>query len=145
MDVDKLTDDYFNAVFASAAETMKTVYTEMKAMLASMDLSGGINDAPCGFREWDMDYLEMQLGRMESAIAMLDKSDENYQKYYDAIVCESISFRYIYIENTKIEYGIGVWGGEEYESAAWGTFEEDVTRLGFTRVSEQKTMADYLA
>ena len=92
-----------------------------------------------------MNYLEQQLGRMESAIANLDKSDENYQKYYDAIVCESISFRYIYIENTKISYGIGVWGGAEYESTAWGTFEEDVTRLGFTRVGEQKTMADYLA
>ena len=145
LDVNELTDNYFNAVFGAAAEAMKTVYTEMKSTLSSMNLSGGINDAPCGFSQWDMNYLETQLGRMESAIAMLDKSDENYQKYYDAIVCESISFRYIYIENTKISYGIGVWGGEEYESTAWGTFEEDVTRLGFTRVGEQKPMADYLA
>ena len=145
LDVNELTNNYFNAVFGAAAETMKTVYTDMKSTLSSMNLSGGINDAPCGFRQWDMDYLEQQLGRMESAIANLDKSDENYQKYYDAIVCESISFRYIYIENTKISYGIGVWGGAEYESTAWGTFEEDVTRLGFTRVSEQKTMEEYLA
>ena len=142
LDVDTLTDNYFNAVYGAAATTMKTVYTEMKAELASMSLSGNIYDAPCGFNDWDNNYLKTQLGRLETAIseiASLQSSDPaKYQLIYDAIVCESISFRYIYKENSL--FG---WGGN-YNTDAWGTFEEDVTRLGFTMIREQETMDSYL-
>ena len=142
LDVDTLTDNYFNAVYGAAATTMKTVYTEMKAELASMSLSGNIYDAPCGFDDWDNNYLKTQLGRLETAIseiASLQSSDPaKYQLIYDAIVCESISFRYIYKENSL--FG---WGGN-YNTDAWGTFEEDVTRLGFTMIREGETMDSYL-
>lgn len=142
LDVNTLTDNYFNAVYGAAASTMKTVYTEMKAELASMSLSGNIYEAPCGFNDWDNDYLKTQLGRLETAIseiASLQSSDPTkYQLIYDAIVCESISFRYIYKENSL--FG---WGGN-YDTDAWGTFEEDVTRLGFTMIRENETMESYL-
>ena len=143
LDVNTLTDNYFNAVYGAAASTMKTVYAEMKTELASMSLSGNIYEAPCGFNDWDNNYLNTQLGRLETAIdeiASLQSSDpEQYQIIYDAIVCESISFRYIYKENSL--FG---WGGN-YDTDAWGSFEEDVTRLGFTMVRESETMASYLA
>ena len=143
LDVNTLTDNYFNAVYGAAASTMKTVYAEMKTELASMSLSGNIYEAPCGFNDWDNNYLKTQLGRLETAIdeiASLQSSDpEQYQIIYDAIVCESISFRYIYKENSL--FG---WGGN-YDTDAWGSFEEDVTRLGFTMVRESETMASYLA
>ncbi|MBQ7912978.1 MAG: DUF4838 domain-containing protein, partial [Clostridia bacterium] len=139
LDVNTLTDNYFNAVYGAAADKMKEVYTEMKTELASMSLSGNIYDAPCGFSEWDNSYLTAQLDRLVAAIGMLDSNAADYQTIYDAIVCESISFRYIYKENSLL--GLG----GNYSTDAWGTFEEDVARLGFTMVSEQKTMEAYLA
>ena len=144
LDVETLTNNYFNAVYGPAANTMKTVYTTMETQLSSMNLSGNIYDAPCGFREWNNTYLEKQLARLETAISeisSLKTSDAaQYQLIYDAIVCESISFRYIYKENNFIP-GLG---GGEYSSSAWGTFANDVTRLGFTMRSEGTTMDSYI-
>ena len=135
LNVETLTDNFFNAVYGAAAETMKTVYTEMKKQMTSMNVSGNVYDAPCGFGDWNNTYLTNQLKRLESAANSVTKGSAAY----DAIICESISFRYIYKENRSF-FG----SGSDYSSSAWGTFAEDVTRLGFTMLSEHTSMDSYL-
>ncbi len=136
-DVGLLTEKFFNAVYGPAASDMMTIYTAMKTelndMITNAKLKTGIYSAPCGYGDWGTDYLKNQLKALEVAIGKLNTADSNYQKYYNAIVCESISFRYIYKENNNF---LGVLGGKDYESSAWGSFKEDVTRLGFTRTGE---------
>ena len=135
--VDTLTANFFNAVYGAAASDMMAIYNTMKSQLNTMISNGklntGIYNAPCGYGDWDSNYLKAQLKALETAIGELDTADANYQKYYDAIVCESISFRYIYKENNNL---FGSLGGKDYSSSAWGTFKEDVERLGFTRTGE---------
>ena len=145
-DVDALTTNFFNAVYGTAASDMMAIYNTMKSQLNSMinagDLKTGIYSAPCDYRSWDGTYLENQLKALITAIGKLDTADANYQKYYDAIVCESISFRYIYKENNNL---FGSLGGKDYSSDKWGSFKEDVERLGFTRTGEAsgKEMSNY--
>ena len=144
--VDTLTANFFNAVYGTAASDMKAIYNTMKSQLNSMitagDLKTGIYSAPCDYRSWDGTYLENQLKALITAIGKLDTNDANYQKYYDAIVCESISFRYIYKENNNL---FGSLGGKDYSSDKWGSFKADVERLGFTRTGEAsgKEMSNY--
>jgi hypothetical protein len=125
-DVNKLTNDYFNAVYGQAAADMLNVYNLMKQEMNNMSINGDIYTAP-SHSSWSTSYLKAQLDRLVAAIGKLDKSDANYQKYYDAIVCESISFRYIY----------EVKRGYTYSTSAWGTFASETKRLGFTQRSEQ--------
>jgi hypothetical protein len=125
-DVNQLTNDYFNAVYGQAAEDMLNVYNLMKQQLNSMSLDGNIYKSPSAY-SWDTNYLKAQLDRLVAAIGKLDKSDANYQKYYDAIVCESISIRYIY-ESKR---------GKTYSTSVWGSFSSEAQRLGFIMKSEQ--------
>ena len=126
LDVEQLTKDYFNAVYGAAASDMLTVYNEMKTELNRITNNGATSGIP-SYTSWSLDYLKAQLDRMVTAIGKLDKSDANYQKYYDAIVCESISVRYIYEKKR----------GKTYSTSAWGSFDSETSRLGFTQKSEK--------
>ena len=126
LDVTALTNDYFNAVYGAAASDMLTVYNEMKTELNRITNNGATSGVP-SYTSWDLNYLKAQLDRLVAAIGKLDQSDANYQKYKDAIICESISIRYIY----------EVKRGKTYSTSAWGSFASETSRLGFTQKSEQ--------
>lgn len=128
-DVNVLTNDYFNAVYGAAASDMLTVYNEMKKELNRITNNGATSGVP-SYTSWSLDYLKAQLDRLVAAIGKLDKADPNYQKHYDAIVCESISIRYIY----------EVKRGKTYSTSAWGSFASETSRLGFTQKSEQDAL-----
>jgi hypothetical protein len=126
LDVNELTNAYFNAVYGAAASDMLTVYNAMKTELNRITNNGATAGVP-SYTSWGLDYLKTQLDRLVAAIGKLDKSDANYQKYYDAIVCESISIRYIY-ESKR---------GKTYSTSVWGSFSSEAQRLGFIMKSEQ--------
>jgi hypothetical protein len=112
--------------FLPAASDMLTVYNAMKTELNRITNNGATAGVP-SYTSWGLDYLKTQLDRLVTAIGKLDKSDANYQKYYDAIVCESISIRYIY-ESKR---------GKTYSTSVWGSFSSEAQRLGFIMKSEQ--------
>lgn len=128
-DVNQLTNDYFKAVYGQAASDMLNVYNLMKQELNRITNNGATSGVP-NYNSWGLDYLKAQLDRLVAAIGKLDKSDPNYQKYYDAIVCESISVRYIYEQKR----------GKTYSTSAWGSFASETSRLGFTQQSEQEEL-----
>ena len=130
LDVNELTNNYFNAVYGQAASDMLNIYNLSKQELKSITNSGTTTgNSVISVYLFSTTYLKAQLDRLVAAIGKLDKSDPNYQKYYDAIVCESISFRYIYQQR-----------GNTYSTSAWGAFASDTARLGFTQKSEQDAL-----
>ena len=141
--VTELTNNYFNAVYGEAAEAMKSVYEAMleKSASVSKDIYANANDDNI-ISVWNSDsYLENQLAALDNALGMIDKEADPVR--YNAILCETISFRYLYRENNKKSFWQG--GGKlDYSATNWSnTFATDVANLGFTMLSENDNISTY--
>ena len=106
-DVEKLTNDYFNAVYGDAAETMKTLYNEIRTHMHYLEdvmhISGNIyypiSDSKY-FPFLTLIHWQDLLDAAYSSIEYLNgNNQEKYNLYYDNICLESIFVRYALIEH----------------------------------------------
>lgn len=144
LDVNTLIADYFDKVYREASDIMESTFWAWRAhseLQREMNRSGNIYSSPDEMKFWPKRYLMGQIERMEEAkkaIAKYETTDpELHQAIYDAIVCETISPRYLILElysNTL----------ENAELAAFkAEFKSDTNRLDFNMISEQETMEGF--
>ena len=136
LNVNDLIDDYFAGVYGTGtvAEKMRAAFDAVRThMKDSGKTQGSIYDEPkpsqfFGYRDdiWDKTFLNSQLALFNDAINALGVKEG---AVYDSIVCETISTRWMLKEYRSTST-------TSYDGAAWGTWAEDIARLGFNRVSE---------
>ena len=137
-DVEKLTNDYFNAVYGDAAEEMKTLYNEIRTHMHYLEdvihISGDIyfpisNSKYFSFLK--LMHWQDLLDSAYSSIEYLNETDqEKYNRYYDNICLESIFVRYALIEHYSMYFS-------EYTLREMQqTFINDVARLSVKQYRE---------
>ena len=136
LNVNDLIDDYFAGVYGTGtvAEKMRAAFDAVRThMKDSGKTQGSIYDEPkpsqfFGYRDdiWDKTFLNSQLALFNDAINALGVKEG---AVYDSIVCETISTRWMLKEYRSTST-------TSYDGTAWGTWAEDIARLGFNRVSE---------
>ena len=142
LDVNNLINAYFKGVYGTGgvAADMRDAFDKMRMHMAnSGKTQGSIYDEPAPKKKyiigstyddsiWTMTFLNEQLSRLNAAITTLGVKEGGV---YDSIVCESISVRWMLKEYRNTS-------STSYDGKAWGTWSNDISRLGFNRVSEGK-------
>ena len=136
LNVNDLIDDYFAGVYGTGtvAEKMRAAFDAVRThMKDSGKTQGSIYDEPkpsqfFGYRDdiWDKTFLNSQLALFNDAINALGVKEG---AVYDSIVCETISTRWMLKEYRSTSK-------TSYDGSAWGTWAEDIARLGFNRQKE---------
>jgi hypothetical protein len=147
-DSDKLTDNFFNAMYGDAAQDMLAFFNSYR-MNSANNLSKGYTDLSsifgnsCNATYWPLDLINQWLEYIDEAIDDIEylkySNTEVYQMYYDNIVIERVSLYYMIIELYSISFS-----ASDYNEIV-NTFIEDVQRLNITYVNESITMATYIS
>ncbi|MBR4942874.1 MAG: DUF4838 domain-containing protein [Clostridia bacterium] len=144
LDVNTLTSNFFHKVYREAADIMEGTYWAWRMQSAkqiALGRSGSIYASPAAAKFWPQGYLTTQLDNMEAAKTAIEhykiSNPELYQAIYDSIVCETISPRFLLLENYSNTFSNMSF--VDFKSA----FKKDVNRLGFDRLSEHVTLEDY--
>ena len=144
LDVNTLISNFFDKVYREASDIMEGTYWAWRLQSAKqieLGRSGSIYASPHAAKFWPQGYLTTQLENMEAAKAAIEHykiSDPAlYQSIYDSIVCETISPRFLLLENYSNTFSN--MSLLEFKAA----FKKDANRLGFDRLSEHVTLEDY--
>ena len=144
LDVNTLISNFFDKVYREASDIMEGTYWAWRLQSAkqiALGRSGSIYASPSDAKFWPQGYLTTQLESMERAKDAIEHykiSDPTlYQAIYDSIVCETISPRFLLLENYSDKFSDKALA--EFKAA----FRKDVNRLGFDRLSEHVTLDDY--
>ena len=137
-DVEKLTGDYFRAVYGEAASTMKTLYTEIRTWMHYLEdkfnITGNIyypisNDQFFPFMT--LSHWQDLIDRAYDDIAGLQKTDlKKYDLYRNNICLESIFVRYALIEHYSGNFS------EQTLRQMKLSFIDDVSQLNVKRYKE---------
>ena len=142
-DVNELIKDYCNAYFGDASDIMQNLLEEYKTWRAytyyEKNQDGNNHTVPAA-DYWDATLLKKWLAEFDEAYASIEKykttDTETYNRLYEAILLESLSYRYLLIDFFPEECGNET---ELYEmKSAWKT---DAARLGITHRSESETIS----
>jgi hypothetical protein len=144
LDVNTLISNFFDKVYREAADIMEGTYWAWRLQSArqiALGRSGSIYASPHAAKFWPQGYLTSQLDNMEAAKAAIEHykiSDPKlYQAIYDSIVCETISPRFLLLENYSNTFSN--LSMLDFKTA----FKKDVNLLGFDRLSEHVTLENY--
>ena len=144
LDVNTLISNFFDKVYREAADIMEGTYWAWRLQSAkqiALGRSGSIYASPHAAKFWPQGYLTSQLDNMEAAKAAIEHykiSDPKlYQAIYDSIVCETISPRFLLLENYSNTFSN--LSMLDFKTA----FKKDVNQLGFDRLSEHVTLENY--
>lgn len=145
LDVNKLIADYFDKVYYEASDIMEETFWTYRAhaqLQKELGRSGNIYTAPKEEKYWPKRYLVNQLDKMEEAKTAIEKyktaDPALYQNIYDAIVCETISLRYLMLElysNTFDAQSLSQFRKD---------FKYDTNRLDFNQIAETESMDGYI-
>ena len=145
LDVNELIADYFDKVYYEASDIMEETFWTFRAhsqVQKELGKSGNIYTAPVEEKFWPKRYLVNQLDKMEEAKKAIEKYQTTdpalYQNIYDAIVCETISLRYLMLElysNTFDAQSLSQFRKD---------FKYDTNRLDFNQISETESMDGYI-
>ena len=145
LNVSELISDYFDKVYYEASDTMEDTFWTWRAqseIQRGLGRSGNIYMAPKEEKYWSKRYLDAQLAKMEEAKKQIEKYQTEdpalYKDIYDAIVCETISLRYLMLELYSTSLDKQALADFKRE------FKEDVNRLNFNMISEFDSMDSYL-
>lgn len=140
VDIEELTDKYFDNYFKEASAPMRQYYEELRVHYANLRKESGVTGG-IYFDIEKKDYWPYQLlqgwedciQRAYEAIEPYRESDpEQYQKLSDRICLESIAIRHMTATLHK-----GMFNDSEY-SAYTKALKEDMSRLKISRYSEGK-------
>ena len=144
LDVNTLISNFFDKVYREAADIMEGTYWAWRLQSAkqiALGRSGSIYASPHAAKFWPQGYLTSQLDNMEAAKAAIEhykiSNPKLYQAIYDSIVCETISPRFLLLENYSNTFSN--LSMLDFKTA----FKKDVNLLGFDRLSEHVTLENY--
>ena len=151
-DVASLTDQFFEDVYGSAAESMRKFFDEERLWIEHLRVNGnpvyGGLDSNYQYQHvtrdnWTKPVLTRWMSLMDDAIEAIEPlrlSDPGqWQFLYDHITLERVSILYMLIDLHQDTYS-----DAEYLELQ-SMFKEDTSRLGITRISGNTTVDSYTA
>lgn len=144
-DVDELIKEYCDACYGDASNIMQDLLNEYKLWRAYTYYEGGqdgnLHTEPAA-AHWDSTLIKRWLSKIDEAYASIEKYKETdkdtYNRLYDAILLESLSYRYMLITFFPDECGSDM---DLYNmKIAWKT---DAARLGLTMYNETKPLSEF--
>ena len=148
LDMNELTDNFFDAYFDVAADDMKDFYYSWRRfalyqqnVLGAYNSSGSIYYEICNKKYWPKSVLDGWYKSCNSALEKIEKykntDKEKYDTLYKHIVCERASIEYCYIKFYKSALG-------SKESVIKANFIEAVTLNNITCPNEGGSMAEFI-
>lgn len=148
-DVAQLTENFFDACYGPASETMQKCYYSYRVysaqMLSEGKYVGNFNIYHSALRNdyWSYPILKQWMGYIETALKEIESlkvsNPEKYQNYYKNIVSERVSISYMMLELYESKYS------KEYKSWLLESFEADTTLARIGQIRESGAVTSYLA
>ena len=138
LDQNELIKDYFKHWFKDAYQSMLRLFNEWNTFSYYTFLTDGIGvptfDDKLTKEMFPKSQVDMYLSYIEQAYKAIeplkDLDPVTYERLYERILLESISYRYIDYQLYKSYYS------NDQRESMWKKFQDDVTRLGISMLAE---------